>query len=116
MDKAARMSADSTDCALPMLHATESKMDMDAFIVITDNETWAGTIQPIQALQKYRIASGKPDAALIVMGMTATGFSIADPNDARNLDVVGFDANVPALVTDFIRGESAGIVVDTEDE
>jgi 60 kDa SS-A/Ro ribonucleoprotein len=49
------------------------------------------------------------------MGMTATGFTIADPKDAYSLDVVGFDANVPALITDFIRGDSAGIAEETEE-
>ena len=32
----------ATDCALPMLYATARKLDVDVFVVITDNETWAG--------------------------------------------------------------------------
>ena len=31
-----------------------------------------------------------------------TGFSIADPNDAGMLDVVGFDAAAPNAIADFI--------------
>ena len=75
---------------------------MDAFYVYTDNETWAGAVHPVKALQQYRQQTGIP-AKLVVVGMTATGFSIADPNDAGMLDVVGFDAGVPALMADFIR-------------
>jgi 60 kDa SS-A/Ro ribonucleoprotein len=89
-----------TDCALPMLWATEHRVAVDAFVVLTDNETWAGAAHPTQALQQYRQRMGIP-AKLIVVGMTATGFSIADPEDAGSMDVVGFDANVPALMADF---------------
>ena len=28
-----------TDCALPMLHAMEMKMNVDCFIILTDSET-----------------------------------------------------------------------------
>lgn len=72
-------------------------------MVYTDNETWAGTIHPHQALAEYRRTTGIP-AKLIVVGMTATGFTIADPSDAGILDVVGFDAAVPSLITEFARG------------
>ncbi|HEX3149010.1 MAG TPA: TROVE domain-containing protein [Gemmataceae bacterium] len=92
-----------TDCALPMLWATEHRVPVDAFVVLTDNETWAGAVHPTQALQQYRQRMGIA-AKLIVVGMTATGFSIADPTDAGSMDVVGFDANVPALMADFVSG------------
>ncbi len=42
-----------------------------------------------------------PRAKLVVVGMTATNFSIADPADAGMLDVAGFDAAVPSLLADF---------------
>jgi 60 kDa SS-A/Ro ribonucleoprotein len=35
--------------------------------------------------------------------MTATGFTIADPNDGGMLDVVGFDSATPNLIADFAR-------------
>jgi 60 kDa SS-A/Ro ribonucleoprotein len=92
-----------TDCALPMLYAMHRKLEIDSFEIYTDNETWAGMIHPSQALQQYRRQMGIP-AKLVVVGMTATGFSIADPNDAGMLDVVGLDTSTPALINDFIRG------------
>lgn len=92
-----------TDCALPFLYAKEKNLDVDAFTVITDSETWAGNIQPVQALNNYRKERRIP-AKSIVMAMTATNFSIADPNDAGMLDCVGFDAAAPQLISDFIRG------------
>jgi 60 kDa SS-A/Ro ribonucleoprotein len=39
-----------------------------------------------------------------VIGMTATNFTIADPNDPGTLDVAGFDAAVPQIVSEFARG------------
>lgn len=90
-----------TDCALPMVWALKNKVPVDAFVVYTDSETWAGTIQPVQALKQYRDQMGIP-AKLIVVGMTATEFTIADPNDAGMLDVVGFDTAAPNVMSDFI--------------
>jgi len=97
------MPMSGTDCALPMLHATSVGLEVDTFVVYTDNETWAGRVHPHQALAEYRRESGI-DARLVVVGMTATKFSIADPSDAGMLDVVGFDAAVPSLITEFSRG------------
>jgi 60 kDa SS-A/Ro ribonucleoprotein len=91
-----------TDCALPMTYAKSTGMDVDAFVVITDNETWAGRIHPKQALDQYRQQTGIP-AKLIVVGMTATNFTIADPNDKGMLDVVGFSTDTPSVIADFIR-------------
>jgi 60 kDa SS-A/Ro ribonucleoprotein len=95
-----------TDCAQPMIYAMNRKIPVDVFVVITDNETWAGGIHPSQALQQYRAVMGIP-AKLIVIGMTATRFSIADPNDAGMLDVVGFDTAVPALMAQFAEQGTA---------
>jgi 60 kDa SS-A/Ro ribonucleoprotein len=91
-----------TDCALPMLYALEKRMAIDTFVIYTDNETWAGAIQPDEALRRYREKTGIA-AKLVVAGVTATDFSLADPNDAGMLDVVGFDSAVPNLIADFVR-------------
>lgn len=93
-----------TDCALPMLYAIAQSLDVDVFEILTDNETWAGGVHPAQALQQYRQKSGI-DAKLVVVGMTSTGFSIADPNDPGMLDVVGFDASIPQLISSFVESD-----------
>lgn len=93
----------STDCSAPMQYALKKNMDVDAFVVITDNETYAGNIHPSQALDNYRQRVGH-DVKLIVMGMTSTRISILDPQDTSGLEVVGFDASVPAVMADFVRG------------
>ena len=96
-----------TDCALPMLDAARKQIPVDCFLVITDNETWAGKIHPTVALRQYREQTGIP-AKLVVAAMTATEFSIADPEDAGTLDVVGFDASAPQVIADFV-GTTEGI-------
>ena len=112
-----------TDCALPMVYAmgmepvsggeygvrgmyrqtTRTTIPVDAFIIYTDNETWAGSVKPYQALVEYRRQSGILDAKLVVVGITSNGFTIADPTDGGMLDVVGFDTAAPSIIADFIR-------------
>jgi 60 kDa SS-A/Ro ribonucleoprotein len=99
--KCAKLPMGGTDCALPMLYAAGENLDVDAFVLYTDNETWAGNIHPFQALRAYRDKSGIA-AKCVVVGMTSSGFSIADPSDAGMLDVVGMDAAVPGVIADFV--------------
>lgn len=56
-----------TDCALPMVYATEQGLGVDTFVVYTDNETWASKIHAHQALAEYRRRSGIA-AKLVVVG------------------------------------------------
>lgn len=97
------MSFGRTDCALPVLHALERNLRVDAFLVITDNETWAGQIHPHQALRQYRERTGIP-ARMVTVSMQANYSTIADPNDPLMLDVVGLDMSTVALVGDFLAG------------
>jgi 60 kDa SS-A/Ro ribonucleoprotein len=89
-----------TDCALPMIYARERRLPIDVFVVYTDSETWAGTVQPVQALRAYREAMGIP-AKLVVVGLVANPFTLADPDDAGMLDVVGFDSAAPEVIGGF---------------
>ena len=113
----------TTDCALPMRHAHHKNLAVESFVVLTDNETWAGDIHPSEALKEYRehhqkqiphfaqgsesykLAENASKATCAVAGMTATNFSIADPNDKGMLDVVGFDANILNTIASHARGE-----------
>lgn len=93
-----------TDCSIPMMCAHDMKLNVDTFVTITDNETYAGRMHPTQALKRYRDGQGKPKACSVVVGMTATEFTIADPTDPLTMDVVGFDTAAPQLITDFSAG------------
>jgi 60 kDa SS-A/Ro ribonucleoprotein len=90
-----------TDCALPMVEALKHRWAVDAFVVFTDNETWAGNIHPAQALREYRERTGIA-AKLLVVAMASNGFRIADPDDAGMLDIVGFDTATPGVLAEFI--------------
>lgn len=90
-----------TDCALPMIDALERKVKVDTFIVITDNETWHGQIHPMEALRKYRVESGL-NSRLVVIALTPTRFSIADPADRGTLDIAGFSSDLPVVIERFM--------------
>lgn len=94
----------STDCALPMVYARKRKLEIDTFVVITDNETNVNTEHPHLALRKYRQETGIP-ARLVVAGVASNGFSIADPSDVGMLDTVGASSDLPKVIADFSRGD-----------
>jgi len=92
-----------TDCALPMLYAKRKGLEIDAFVIYTDNETWAGQVHPAQALAQYR-KSVVSDARLVTVAFCSNRYSIADPSDPGMLDVVGFDSSSPNIISEFVAG------------
>jgi 60 kDa SS-A/Ro ribonucleoprotein len=103
LKKTSGLSFGGTDCALPMQHALRERIEVDTFVVITDNETWAGSVKPVQALRDYRNKMGI-EARLAVFGVAASPFTIADPSDRGMMDFVGFDSNAPRVLADFSAG------------
>jgi 60 kDa SS-A/Ro ribonucleoprotein len=97
------LSFGGTDCSLPVIWAEQTGRKLDAFVIYTDNETWAGDIHPSQALKKYRRIV--PEAKMAVVGMASNGFSIADPTDKGMMDFVGFDSSAPQVISSFIKGD-----------
>ncbi len=106
-DKVQNSNFGRTDCAVPMIHALQHRMEVDAFVVLTDSETYAGRQHPTVALENYRQKMGR-DTKLIVVGMVSNEFTIADPKDPGQLDVVGFDTSAPSVIADFVREEVPG--------
>lgn len=98
-----RLGFSATDCSLPFKYAEQNKLEVDAFIVLTDNEINSSS-HPSQALAQYRKAMKRPDAKSVVVATSVTNFSIADPKDPRMLDVAGFDTAAPQVISEFIRG------------
>ena len=68
-----------TDCALPMVEALKHRWEVDAFVVYTDSETWAGDIHPAQALRQYRERMGIA-AKLVVLVIPVAPIAIAMAN------------------------------------
>ena len=102
--KATESTFGATDCAIPMIEAKRTGMQIDAFVVYTDSETYAPTVHPQVALEQYRAHTGI-DAKLIVVGMSANCLSIADHKDPNTLNLAGFDTSTPNLISMFINGE-----------
>jgi hypothetical protein len=98
------MNFSSTDCVLPIQHAIKHNILIDAFIIITDNETYAPSEHPQNALIRYRELTGI-QAKLIVLGMTGNCFTIVDPTDRNTLNLAGFDTSTPEIASMFMRGE-----------
>ena len=98
------MNFSSTDCVLPILHAMKHNIYIDTFIIITDNETYAPSEHPQNALIRYRERMGI-QAKLIVIGMTGNCFTIVDPTDRNTLNLAGFDTSTPEIASMFMRGE-----------
>lgn len=93
----------ATDVSLVPLTALKMRMKVDCMITITDNETNCGSMHPTQALNKYRTEMRTPHTKQVVCGTSVTGFTVADPTDPFQLDVVGFDSAVPQLIQDFAK-------------
>lgn len=101
VNKIANMNFGATDASLQIRTALSAGEKYDAFCTYTDNDINTG-YHPSQMLVKYRKEMGIP-AKMVVVGMTSTGFTIADPTDPGQLDVVGFDSATPSLLADFCR-------------
>ena len=97
-----RPSGGGTNLALPFTWALERRHIVDGFLVLTDNETWAGRSHPAQALDAYR-RSVNPAARVVIVSMTATGHTIADPGDPGVLNVAGLDGALPTVITGYFR-------------
>jgi 60 kDa SS-A/Ro ribonucleoprotein len=92
-----------TNCAIPMQWALEREKKFDAFVLLSDSESWVGTSHASQSLEQYR-AKVNPAARIINVQMAATRTSVLDPKDSLSLECIGFDTAVPEIIHDFVEG------------
>ncbi len=92
----------STDCSLAFRYAINNKLDVDAFVTITDSDVNTGR-HPFTVLNEYRKKMNKPNAKSIVMATYANALTIADPNDYNSLDICGFSTDVPQVISAFVK-------------
>lgn len=102
VDILAQTGGGGTDCSKPIEYALENKIAVDAFVLVTDSETWAGDQHPIKVVEKYRRKMNIP-AKLVVVAMASNRFTLAKPNDPLCLDVIGLDPSVPNVIAQFLR-------------
>ncbi len=93
-----------TDCALPFKYALDKKLAVDAFVVFTDSETWAGNQHPIVALDEYRKRMNLPNTKAINVAMTANRFTTLPASDPLTLECYGFDTSIPSVISLFLTG------------
>lgn len=92
----------ATNIAAPIEKALKSRQKIDTFIVFTDSEVNTGR-HVSQVLDEYR-RKVNPEARLVVVGMTATEFTVGDPDDKGTLGVAGFDSAAPGVISEFSAG------------
>lgn len=92
-----------TNCALPFAYARKVKRKVDAFVTLTDAQTWYGRSHPFQELMHYRNEYG--NARYVEAQMVANKWSTADEFDQQSLRIIGLDAAAPGLASGFIKGE-----------
>ena len=91
-----------TDIAQPMLDAINKDLEVDAFIILTDGQHYAGGIHPYQALVKYRKKSGINAKMVNVIMNSSWKANLSDPKDEGMLDIAGMDASVPQIIHEFL--------------
>jgi len=93
----------STNIASAIEYALKNKLDVDCFVIYTDNEVNQGR-HVVSVLKEYRKKMNKPDAKLAVVAMEVNDCTIADPDDVNMMDFCGFDSNTPAAISAFCGG------------
>lgn len=87
-----------TDLSLPWGYAMHDRVPYDGIVVYTDSEDGYGSVP--QARRGYR--NRCPDVRECVVATTATQYSAVD--GPLSLNVVGFDASTPQVVSGFLAG------------
>lgn len=95
---------EGTNVGVPVEWALDNDIEADAFINYTDNQTWAGSRHPQQALDEYR-RKVNPGARMVNVATSPYRGRVSDPEDPGVLEVVGFDTSTPDIISGFVRGD-----------
>lgn len=90
-----------TDVSALINRLIEQKRKVEAVIIYTDNETWAGSNHPYQAMAIYREQVNRK-AKLIILATAANHLTVAAPDDPLSLTICGFDTTVPDVIHAFL--------------
>jgi 60 kDa SS-A/Ro ribonucleoprotein len=94
---------EGTNITLPFVYAEQQKARYDAIVSFTDSETWANRNHTMDHLRAVRRKHGMVLAInCATEANRATGLDSKEPGV---LEVSGFDAALPQLVTEFIKGK-----------
>jgi 60 kDa SS-A/Ro ribonucleoprotein len=90
------------DPAFPMTWALRHRLDVGGFVILTHHEAPAGEVSPGTALASYR-AGRVESARCVVIRMSRGGGAPPRAVEPGVLEVSGFDALVPRVVSRFLR-------------
>jgi 60 kDa SS-A/Ro ribonucleoprotein len=92
-----------TDTSLPVRFAAEKKMDFDAIVSWTDNNTWSGYGHVAEHLRNYQNKVGHP-VRFLNAAMESNSSTDVDPTNPNMLELTGMDANTPKIISEFVAG------------
>jgi 60 kDa SS-A/Ro ribonucleoprotein len=92
-----------TDCSIPFNYALTNKIKYDAFVIYTDNETWAGNKHALTYLNEYR-KKINPDVKVIEVAMASNPHTQLPRDDKNILRIVGFDGSINNVINNFLKG------------
>jgi 60 kDa SS-A/Ro ribonucleoprotein len=90
-----------TDIACPINELINQNIKVDAIVLLTDSETWAGNMHVTEAARNYVRRFGR--TKFVNVAAVANFHTTLDPKDVNALEVIGFDGTVPQVINDFIR-------------
>lgn len=93
-----------TDTSAPMQYVVDKKLDVDAIVSYTDNNSWAG--RRGHASEVLKRAEQKAGHAIryVNVALEPNTHSDADPTNPNALELVGLDASTPKIVGEFVSG------------
>lgn len=91
-----------TDCGQVFKYALDRRKKYDGIVIYTDSETWAGKRHALEWLSEYR-QKINPNVKVIEVAMASNPRTLLPQNDPNVLRIVGFDASVHKLITEFLK-------------
>jgi 60 kDa SS-A/Ro ribonucleoprotein len=114
VDRLSRHRGGGTNTNLPVQYAWDKKLDVDAIVSYTDDETWAGQARfasydrtmggghVTEWVTKYADRYGP--FKFLNCAMIATGTSDVDSKNPMMFELNGMDANTPRIISEYVQG------------
>ncbi|OUL35111.1 TROVE domain-containing protein [Nostoc sp. T09] len=102
--KASNQNFGGTDASVAYDWMIKNKFKADVVCFWTDNESWAGSKHPSQALAHYR-QKVNPNAKAVYVTLAPYNITLVDPQDPLSWDLAGFDPGTPRIIQMLATGE-----------
>lgn len=102
--KASNQNFGGTDASVAYDWMIQHKFKADVVCFWTDNESWAGSRHPTQALAEYR-KKVNPLLKAVYVTLAPYQITLVDPQDSLSWDLAGFDPGTPRIIQMLATGE-----------